>query len=83
MCTLTSVTKRSQDWSSAVSANGNICTALICMELLCMTDMGQDVCKAVNMVIITQCVQTSVFEIGMDVWSTVSTGGDNNSMCVD
>ena len=48
-----------------------------------MTDIGQDVCKAVIMVIITQCVWTSVFEIGMDVCSTVSTGGDNNSMCVD
>ena len=47
-----------------------------------MTDIGQDVCKAVIMVIITQCVQTSVFEIGMDDGGTVSTGGDNNSVCV-
>ena len=48
-----------------------------------MTDIGQDVCKAVIMVIITQCVRTSVFEIVMDVCSTISTGGENNSVCVD
>ena len=35
------------------------------------------------MVIITKCLWTSVFEIGMDVCSTVSAGGNNNSKCVD
>ena len=34
-------------------------------------------------VIITQSVWTSVIEIGMDVGSAVSTGADNNTVCVD
>ena len=33
--------------------------------------------------IITQCVWTSVTEICMDVCIVLSTGGDNNTMCVD
>ena len=34
-------------------------------------------------VIITQCVWTSVTEIGMDVCIVLSTGDGNNTVCVD
>ena len=33
--------------------------------------------------IITQCVWTSVTEIGMDVSIALLSGDDNNTMCVD
>ena len=64
---------------------------LVMIITQCVWTSVSEICMAVSLsallfqlvMIITQCVWTSVSEIGMDVCIALSTGDDNNTVCVD